>query len=406
MKKSIILVCVGIFVFATSKGQQKECIPEDAIPICYRGHLYIKGMVDSVTGNYLFDTGAFNLYFDSTYYANSTFFHEESLIKARISGAGTGSQKVTLIKNTIQFHFANNTYTTSGVSIIQLKPIVGDFVDGILGIEYFNNEVLEINYEKEYIKLYPNIDSVDIQGWSRIGLIEKEKKLYVPLQVTVNDRIVISGKYMLDLGSGGSISLTSRVSNQYNLKKNIKNKASYFSKYGGIGGESTSCDFMARSVTLGNFTWNDVIMDFSEDRTGALASGEYQGLLGNGLLERFDVYIDFRNHNMYLKPNSKFHTPFKSSRLDFGFVDRSKTLQSWIVTGLYRFSNAEKAGLKIDDKIITVNGENVALLDYELQKTYFDTIEELELGVERNGNFIKITFRLEPVLKTSEILHE
>jgi len=32
------------------------------------------------------------------------------------------------------------------VPVLNLKPILGDFADGIIGLDYFSNSVLQINY--------------------------------------------------------------------------------------------------------------------------------------------------------------------------------------------------------------------------------------------------------------------
>ena len=45
-----------------------------------------------------------------------------------------------------------------------------------------------------------------------------------------------------------------------------------------------------------------------------------------------------------------YNKSFHFSKLGFGYVDRNITMNAWIVTGLYKGSNAEIAGLEIDDK--------------------------------------------------------
>jgi hypothetical protein len=393
-----MIFLLGILFFISCKDKKVIQIPDGAFPIVYEGHLYIKGVADSIKGNYVFDTGASNLYYDSTYYADNKFAYEKTFIGI-LPGAGTTPQRVIVIGDTVQFKFGENLYKTSIVPVLQLKPILGDIADGILGMEYFYNSILEINYEREYMKIYKSIDSVNVQGWTKIGLTKKNNRLYIPLEVIINDTINISGECILDLGSGGTVSLTSVVSKKYKLSKNIKNKVAYFTKYGGVGGESSSYDFFASSLQIGDFKFDNCLMDFSEDTSGALASEEHLGLLGNEIYERFNVFIDFINNDLYLKPNNNFNKPFEASRLGFSYVDRGQTLNSWIVSGLYSSSNAEKGGLKIDDKIVSVNGLDVSKITYELKGSYFDAMDEIKLRVKRNENFIDIHFHLKPIIK-------
>ncbi len=369
----------------------------NTFPITYRGHLYITGDIDSVSCNFVFDTGATNLYIDSSFYASSSFNYQ-NVFDAYIPGVGIKQQKIKVIDESVKFRFNKYLYTTEKVPVIVLKPILGDFADGIIGLQYFNRSVMEINYVKEYIRISDNIDSVNTSGYSKIELVNDNNRLFIPLKVNINNAISIEGEYMLDFGSGNSVSITSPTAKNYRLQNSINKKIGYHTKYGGIGGESSSYDFMAKSVEIGGFTLNDVTMDFSTDKRGAMATSRHHGLIGNKVLEQFDIIIDFNNNFLYIKPNSKYGTSFKFSRLGFSFVDRNQTLNAWIVTGLYNNCNAEKAGLRIDDRIINVNGTDVNSISYKNQKMFIDELSDILLTINRNGKIVKIKFKAEPVM--------
>lgn len=395
-KLTLIFALLLIIGASCSNREQEEQIPGKAFPIVNRGHLYIIGEADGVKGNYIFDTGASNFYYDSTYYSQNDF-HYSNLFTAKLPGAGTTVQNVEVINDTVNFSFGNYLYQTNNVPILKLKPIVGDFADGIIGMEYFSNSVLEINYEREYMCIFQSIDSVDVSDYSRIKITKTGNRLFIPLKVRINDTLVIEGKYQIDFGSGGSVSLTSSTARQYNLPENIEKKTAFFTKYGGVGGESSGYDFMAGSIQIGEFVLNNVTMDFSVDKSGAMASDEHLGLLGNGVYGRFAVIIDFLNNDFYLKPNSKFKEPFEFSKLGFSYVDRNQTMNAWIVTGLYSGCNPEKHGLKIDDRIIAVNGISINEISYESKKDFFKELSNIVLTINRNDEIKYISFDLEPI---------
>jgi len=397
MNKRTLLLVLLITLISCSDKKQVERIPKDAFPIVYKGHLYVKGLADSIKGNFVFDTGAGNLYYDSTYYAENDF-HYKNFFTATLPGAGTTPQIVQVIADTVDFRFANNLYRTNIVPILKLKPILGDIADGILGMEYFYKSVMEINYEKEYMRLFQSIDSVDVSNYSKIELTKKDNRLFIPTKIRINDTITIVGKCLIDFGSGGSVLLTSGTANKYMLFENIEEKTPYYTKYGGVGGESSSYDFRAVSVQVGDYVLSDVTMGYSSDKQGALSSKKHLGLLGNEIYERFNILIDFINNDLYIKPNSRYKEPFEFSRLGFAFVDRNQTMNAWIVSGLYRGCNAEKHGLKIDDRIIAVNGTSVNQIGYESQKEFFKNISNVVLTVKRNDELKEIKFDLKPVL--------
>ncbi|MDX2413977.1 MAG: PDZ domain-containing protein, partial [Bacteroidales bacterium] len=82
-------------------------------------------------------------------------------------------------------------------------------------------------------------------------------------------------------------------------------------------------------------------------------------------------------------------------RLGFAYVDRNQTLNSWNVTGLFSGSDAETNGLKIDDKILSVNGISVDQIDYESQADFFKDLDFVKLLVDRNGEQKEIEFKLQ-----------
>lgn len=397
--RNILFTAITVFLFLSFgcvNHNVKEQLPENAFPIIYRSHLYIEGEVDSIKGNYVFDTGASGLYFDTTFYSRNSFDFS-NILNAKAPGAGTTLQDVIVIRDTVGFLFGTEYYQTAFVPVLNLKPILGDYIDGLLGLEYFNGSVLEINYEHEYMRRLQSIDSLDLSDFSRIKLKKEDNRLYIPLEVQVNDSITITGDYQLDFGAGGNVTLTSSAANTFELHGNIEKKTPFYTKYGGVGGESSSYVFRAASLQIADFVFDDVTMSFSSDKSGALASDKHFGLLGNGIYDRFHVFIDFQNNDLYLKPNSNYNEPFEFSRLGFSYVDRNQTMDAWIVTGLYGGCNAEKQGLKIDDEIISVNGISIHDIGYESQEEFFKELSKVVLTIKRNNEMINIGIDLEPV---------
>ena len=391
MRKFVSLIVLAVLIVTNSYGQ------DSIIPISYHGHIYLKGNIENADGNFLFDTGALSLYFDSTFYANKNFDYKNTIV-AYIGGAGSSRQKAALIRDTVNFKFGEYSYTTPDVAILQLKPILGDYADGILGVDYFKQSVMEINYTDQYIKLHKKVNPEDIADYKKIKMTKRDKKLFIPASVQINDKLTIKGEVLFDIGSGRSISITRATAKKYNLDKQISQKVPYFTKYGGIGGESSSYNFRTNSVQIEDYILDEVVMDYSDDKSGALSSDKYWGILGNDILNRFDLIIDFVNNDLYLKPNQNFAKPYNFSKLSFSYVDRSQTKNAWIVTGLYKNRDAQNAGLEIDDQIIEVNGVKIQDIKFDKQVEFFKNIDEVDLTIIRNGETTKIQFALSPIL--------
>jgi len=383
---------------AQTKMSDTLTIPKDAVPIVYQRHIYIPSTVDSISGNFVFDTGADGLYFDSTYYASNSF-RDFKFINAMLPGAGSGSpQRVIVITDTVSFKFENYSNNLAFIPVLSLKPILGDFADGIFGKQYVTNRILEINYFHQYIRLHNELSVIDISNYIKISMKKESNRLFVPVTIQINDAVTIQDYFLLDIGSGGNVTITSATTNKYKLSDKINSKIQYYTKYGGISGHSSSFDFRAYSVKIGNYKLDNITMCYSEDKSGALSKDDHAGLLGNEILERFDVVIDFMNNDLYLKPNLNYNELFNFSKLGFGYVDRNITMDAWIVTGLYKGSNAEIAGLEIDDKIISVNGIDIHDIPFTEQSGFWKKTDKVSLIVLRNDEEKRIAFDLKYVL--------
>jgi len=394
----LIIICffISCKLYSQDKPNEdvnhyKETTIYDTIPIIYRGHIYIKGIVDSVKASFVFDTGADGLGFDSLFYRKSSMKHYK-IIDAFLPGAGEKPQKIKLILDTVNFQFAKHLYKSNFIPVFSLKTILGDFADGLIGRNYFNKSFLEISYQYQYIKIHDNINLIDISKYKKIECKNIKNRLFMPLKLKINDSIEIKGSFMLDIGSGNGISLTSPCAKQFSLLNKIRQKVKFYSKYGGIGGKTVNYTARAVSLNFGGYIFNNLPIDFSIDKSGALASNKYEGIIGNDILERFDIIIDFINSSLYIKPNSNFNKYFESSRIGFSFVDRTQSLSAWIVTGLYEGSEAEKNGIQIDDKITHINGEPILNISYEQQRKIIKESNEIILTINRNNQ--KLFFKL------------
>ena len=406
MKKITFIFTLSLFVFCSCQNQPQTQVaeeiivfelPEGAIPMTYINHtIYLELAFDTIKGNYILDTGADQLYHDSTFYADNSFLKNKYLYMTSIGGAGTQVRTVQVLPDTVNFSLHDNEYQSLFTPILDLKRVLGDYADGIMGAQFFKQSVLEVNYENEYIKIYEAIDSVDITSHEKIALSEKANRFYLPLEIKINDSLSVSGTFLLDLGATANVFFTSHIAKQNSFESQVGYKIAYHANSIGIGGSSSFYDFKSDSVRIGNFTLANVVTAYSTDRSGALAEGNYLGILGNSILDRFDIIIDFINNDLYLKPNTRFEEPFTYLRRGFGYVNRSKTKGVWVIDGFYENSNAEQAGLKMNDEIIKVNGIDVTTVKLKEEGKLLYQSDSLELTLRLDDSLTKtIKFKLD-----------
>lgn len=375
-----VMLCLG-----NAFGQQNW------MKVTYFGHLYLHSKINGYPAFLVFDTGSPYTCVDSTFLAGSGLKYN-SILPAQMGGAGNNQEIVRIIVDELNYTVDEKEYQSHISPIIQLKPILGDYADGILGIDNMGEKVIAINYLDEQMWFGDQLG--DTAGFASIPIRYENNRIYLPLAVTVREGKTIRGEALMDLGSGGTVTLTSKVAKQYSLKK-LSPLLHYTFSRGGIGGESSGCAFRATNITLGPFSLDSVTMAFSKNTGGALSHAEYFAIIGNQIWEGFDMIIDLPGKHLYLKPNAKFDEPFKSPVYGFSYTDRSRTLGYWVVDGLTAQSNAEKAGLKNGDHITAINGRNVKEIGLEEQRTLFDGLSGVTLTIQRGDTLQEISFKFD-----------
>jgi hypothetical protein len=347
----------------------------------YGHHIYLKSDFSGKVANFVFDTGADMVYVDSTFLAVSGLKFSK-VGYAMLGGVGGKQQKVKMIFDDAIFRLYGKEYKPKMTPIIQLKPILGDKADGLFGIKDLGGKAIIIDYANEKIDFVDQLSAPDVKGFVPVDIEIESNRIYLPISISVDDNITITGKAMMDLGSGHSISISTSVANRYNLNT-IKEKFGIIYEQGGIGGKSSSWQFRAKKSTIASFDMNDIIIEYSTDSGGALSGKSgHIGLIGNKVWERFYVIIDLKNKRLYLKPNALFNKESNFNALGFTFTDRSKTLGCWVVNGLFNGSEAERAGLKGGDRILEFNGRDVKTISEVEQKALYEKAVEVKLKVE------------------------
>ena len=386
MKKVLFTLIAVMLCLVSAIGQQNQMRMT-----YYFGHVYLHSKINGHPAFLVFDTGSPYACMDSTFLADSGLQYK-MVGYAQMGGAGNNQEKIRIIVDELTYTVNEKEYLSHISPIIQLKSIVGDYADGILGIDNMGEKVVAIDYLGEQIGFWDQMG--DTAGFTSIPIRYENDRIYLPLAVTVREGKTIQGEALMDLGNGGSVSLTSNVAKQHTLNE-ISPLLHYTCLHGGIGGESSGCDFRANNVTIGPFSLDSVTMDFSNNTGGALSSKEYIATIGNEIWERFDMIIDLSGKRLYLRPNSKFKEPFESPIRGFSCTDRSRTLGYWVVNSLDTQSNAERAGLRNGDHVTAVNGRSVKDISFEERRTVFDGLSGVTLTIQRGDTSLDISFNFD-----------
>lgn len=116
--------------------------------------------------------------------------------------------------------------------------------------------------------------------------------------------------------------------------------------------------------------------------------------LGMEFFKQFNMLVDYQNHELYLQPNSLYTVTERNFFQRNGFKVKSLDNKEIIVVNIEAGSNAEKAGIKIGDQIVSIDEiqiDEIASCETfrALQTTKFKSSDN-EVAVRRNGEVIKL----------------
>jgi hypothetical protein len=203
--------------------------------------------------------------------------------------------------------------------------------DGILGNGLFMDKILEINYDKLVIVVHdimpPNLESYVKQDMIFEGVVPQ-------LEATI---IASNGKrskfwFIFDTGDSGNAYISEDMAKTFDLYGNVDHIIS-------IPGRQI---VELPGLEIGGLHFKNVPGLLSSRGKGA---AEFS-VLGNELLKRFNVIVDNRNGNIYLKKNSLVGLPFDNPRiLIYGILAGGLFLLVVLIFGfrfLYRRSKAKR----------------------------------------------------------------
>lgn len=331
----------------------------------------------------MYDTGAPDFCLDYKFIQKNQLVFDQ-IFDTEVSGIGSKLETVNFTNNKIYYKIGNVYGFSRRTYILDLKGVMGTQIDGILGIKSFIKSPHKIDFIKKKITLNSKTKNFDSIKFTVVN-----DKILVPLNYTINQR-QYSGKFVLDLGS------TVTTLNSFNDISNIR--GSKYISAGGIGGESDGQTIIIENFNVGKHSIINFPLDLSSDDAGALADNSFDGLLGTDILDDFSIIIDLQREMLYVSPNINYNKHKQKKFKSFSYLDNTAADESWIVNYLYLDTDAYRKGLRLNDKIIEIDGEKVINLSRVKFYKSLKLNQKIDLKILRGQNVVNINIILNKFL--------
>lgn len=272
-----------------------------------------------------------------------------------------------------------------------LTSIYGEQIDGIVGYSFFSRYLVRVDYDNSKIDIYSKGD-VKYPGG---GFLLRPRVYGLPmLEGRLNDARDIRDRFYFDTGAGLCLLFSSHFTSD-SAVFGPKKKKPVMAEGAGLGGKMEMQLTTLKTFSLGPFHFKQIptyIFDDSYDVTGYPQLG---GLIGNDLLRRFNLIINYDRSEIYILPNTSFNQPFdySYSGVSIGLIEGKI-----MVTDVMKDSPAEKAGFREGDTILQINGDRGQ--DVQTYQGLLRTIgPRIRVVVRRNeGEVAQLSLKVKSIL--------
>jgi len=259
-------------------------------------------------------------------------------------------------------------------------------VDGIIGSDIFKHFIVKIDYQKRKITLIDPRRTEKPKGYESYPIEIKAGKPYLTNQIYLRDSITIPAEFLLDTGAGLSLLLYTNTHPDFKLPT-----TTVTGNIGmGLGGFMEGYLGRIKKLNLDPFSFTDIITNFQKfpaDRADSSLLVTRDGIIGNGVLSRFTVMIDYNRSLLYLKPRKKYNRNFSYDRSGIVTIASGQRLDKYEIRNVIPNSPAEDAGILPGDQLIRISGLPKLLMDLPTinKKLRGKVGKKIKVVVRRNG---------------------
>lgn len=228
-----------------------------------------------------------------------------------------------------------------------LSEVYGIRVDGIIGYSFFRRYVVHLDFDQQIISVY----TPGRYLYPKKGVFLHPSFANIPVtRHEIGDARSFLSNFYFDTGAGLCVLLTSQFVQDSSFL--VPGRKIVSTQVEGLAGKITMNLSVIKHLQIGKYRFKKVPIHIYNDSLNVLSYPYLVGLLGNDLLRRFNMVINYPERQIHLTPNTHFR-----ERFDYSYTGMSMYLidHKIVITEVQQGSPADKAGLQPGDVIFGIN---------------------------------------------------
>lgn len=341
------------------------------------------------TLNFILDTGSGGISLDS---ATASYLKVQTTLSDRTIRGIAGVRRV-------YFSYRQTLHMPDNLDVENLDFHINDYdvltsaygekIDGIIGLSFLARYIVAVDYDSLKISVYTK----GTIKYPRGGFLLKPLINTIPiLGANIRDNRSLTSRFYFDTGAGMCLLLSADFVSDSNF---IKPKRKWYATQAeGLGGKAPMKQGVIKQVQVGPFKFRNVPTYIFDDEYNVTAYPALAGLIGNDLLRRFNLIINYERKDIYMTPNSHYKEQFDYSYTGLGMYVVDGEIQ---VVDIMPESPAEQAGFKEGDVIMAV--ANNFSNNIQTYKNLMQTPgERLKVLVLRKEGPVVLTLKVKNIL--------
>ncbi len=255
--------------------------------------------------------------------------------------------------------------------IFNLSKHTGYKINGLIGVDFFHDYIVEINYTQKRVRFYEKNSFKEPKGYDKIPLTIEGKKMFIQLSVIESDSIKKDVNMLIDTGA----ELNAWFQTYKKESVTIPDVGIRATIGQGLNGEIIGKIGRLPQICFGKYCLQNPIVAFPDSASIAdiVESSHRDGTVGSQLLSRFNCFIDYKQKQFYFKPNGYFDRSFSYNIAGIEVAQLIPFVPQTEVWKVWENSPAAKAGVKEGDQIVEVNGQKAFQYNINEIKKIFET---------------------------------